>query len=160
MAYVVKGKAQSWEIRESVSTDKGPRSRTLATFSELDDRTIERAQARAEAPFSDDGLRRAALRKGAPVPESRAIQAARTLLAEIARGERLPPGLADLLADRLGERPGRPLEAARAASEWLDAGDRRRAEALEDLLLLTDSLPATRRSPSLEFPRINTGVSG
>jgi len=50
MAFVVPTKKGSFEIRESRSTAAGPRSRTLASFKELTDETIEKARARAAKP--------------------------------------------------------------------------------------------------------------
>src|ERR1700687_4471424 len=44
--FVVRRPADRWELRESTLTPSGPRSRTLATFRELDDQTIRHATAR------------------------------------------------------------------------------------------------------------------
>ena len=156
MAYLTKGKAKTWEIRESVSTRRGPRSRTLATFSELDDRVLTHAGARASKPLDRDDLCRQALTKGAPIAEPPASRAARTLLGEVARGRTLPPVLADLLAHAVGAPRSTPSAAARAAAEWLDADAKQRAEALEDLLLLADSVPARRRPETMSFPPLRT----
>lgn len=158
MAYLAKGKARSWEIRESTTTDRGPRSRTLATFTELDADVVARALARAQGGLDPDELRREALRKGAPVAPEPTDRAARVLLAGLTRGKSLPPGLAALLAEALvNERPERS-EAARMGAEWVDADPADRGAALYDLLLLADQLPAGRRSLSLVFPRLETGA--
>jgi hypothetical protein len=156
MAYLTKGKAKTWEIRESVSTQRGPRSRTLATFSELDDRILAHAGARASKPLDRDDLCRQALAKGAPIAGPAANRAARTLLGEVARGRTLPPVLADLLAHAVGFPRSIPSAAAQAAAEWLDADAAQRAEALEDVLLLADSVPATPRPKTLAFPPLRS----
>src|SRR5437899_7267136 len=89
MAYIVRRPAHRWEIRESVSTSDGPRSRTLAGFRTLTEDVIDRAVRAATIPVTADQLRTAAARAGAPVSELRVEAAARTLLAEIHAG-RLP----------------------------------------------------------------------
>ena len=43
MAYVVTRPRGRFEIRESVHTDKGPRARSLASFTELSDEVLARA---------------------------------------------------------------------------------------------------------------------
>lgn len=73
MAFIVPTKKGTFEIRESRSTPAGPRSRTLATFQELTDETIERAQGRAAKRPSAGELREAALRAGAPVAAAPSI---------------------------------------------------------------------------------------
>src|SRR4029453_939420 len=69
MAFIVPRKNGAWEIRETRSTSDGPRSTTLASFRELTDEVIERARSRASKPLDATGLRRLALRAGAPVAE-------------------------------------------------------------------------------------------
>ncbi len=62
MAYVVTRPKGRFEIRESVHTDKGPRARSLANFSHLNDEVIERARQRASRPFDAHEVRAAAVR--------------------------------------------------------------------------------------------------
>jgi hypothetical protein len=161
MAFIVSTKKDTFEIRESRSTPAGPRSRTLATFKELTDATIEKAQGRAAKPTSADELRQAALRAGAPVNAAPVDRAARDLLGRLARGQRPNPMLKRLLLDALAndDRSDRPADSsatvsdtARSVSEWVGVSARERGEALEDLLLLADALPLRRRSEAIGFP--------
>ncbi len=163
MAFVVATKPGRFEIRESRSTPAGPRSRTLASFKELDGEAIEKARARAESPLDVDQLRRAAARVGAPIAPSPADRAARDLLARLAKGEEPSPMLRRLILGALGETGGdRPRQAdavsdaARSASEWISASPTERGETLEDLLRLTDAIPLRRRSETVDFPRLSS----
>jgi hypothetical protein len=182
MAYVTARPGGTWEIRESVSTPKGPRSRTLASFRTLTSEIVEQARARAAKPLSPDDVRRAARRAGAPVDLATADKAAGDLLRELANGREPHPILRQLLIDalqagppvRLGE-PARtfgsraaaePLDAherqapesldnARASAAWLTASQAERGDALYDLLLLADQFPPSRsRAEHDGFPRL------
>lgn len=163
MAFVVPTKKGSFEIRESRSTPAGPRSRTLATFKELTEETIEKARQRAVKPPSADELREAALRAGASIASPPVDRTARDLLGQLAKGHRPDPMLKRLLLDALanedrGHRPTDPSatvsDAARSVSEWVGASAKERGEALEDLLLLADALPLRRRPETIGFPRL------
>jgi hypothetical protein len=165
MAFVVPTKKGTFEVRESRSTPAGPRSRTLASFKELTDATIEKVQVRAAKPPGADELRDAALRAGAPVVGEPVDRAARDLLGRLAKGQRPDPMLKRLLLDALAnedrrDRPADPdaivSDTARSVSEWVGAGARERGEALEDLLLLADALPLRRRPETIGFPRLKS----
>lgn len=165
MAFVVATKRGNFEVRESRSTDSGPRSRTLATFQELDEETIAKARSRAENPPTPEELRAAALRAGAPVAGTPANEAARDLLRLSNNGERIDPKLRLLLLDSLADdTPGHfptnretPVsDAARAATEWIGASSKERAKTLWDLLELVDALPVRRRPPEIAFPRLGS----
>jgi hypothetical protein len=166
MTFVVAAKAGGFEVRESHSTPEGPRSRTLAGFTELTAETIAKAQARAAKPPSADQLRKAALRAGAPVAGESVDEAARELLGLVTNGNRLDPMLKRLLLDalsrdQLSDQPAADSSAtvsdtARAAAEWIDAGPRQRGETLRDLLLLADALPLRPRSAEIGFPRLRS----
>ena len=65
MAYVVARPKGRFEIRESVHTAKGPRARSLASFSELDDKVLAKARRRASRPFDAGAVRTSAARVGA-----------------------------------------------------------------------------------------------
>jgi hypothetical protein len=156
MAFVVSRPNDQWEIRESRLTKKGPRSRTLATFRELTDDVLERAQAKAETQFDVEDVRKAALRSGAPLAEPRADRLARELLGELARGRRPPRLLRRLLADAFREDAAPISDTTREATEWIAATPEERAHALNDLLLLGDALPKRRRESPLNFPRIDS----
>lgn len=163
MAFITPTKRGRFEIRESQSTPKGPRSRTLATFGELTDEVIEKARARAANPPGAEQLRRAARRAGAPVARAPIEQAARELIAELAKGRRLDPTLRHILIELLqrGYRedaePSPRNEAAHGVAEWMAATPAIRGKALVDLLLLADALPSGgRRGKPLRFPRLDS----
>jgi hypothetical protein len=163
MAFIVPARSGTFEIRESRSTEKGPRSRTLATFRELDDTVIEQARAKAAKAPSSEELRHAARRAGAPVARPPAEQAARELIAELAKGGRLDPTLRQILSELLEKgyretaNPSPANEAARAVAMWMAATPEERGKALVDLLLLADALPSHgRKGKPLRFPRLDS----
>lgn len=165
MAYVVATKAGRYEVRESVGTPKGPRSRTLAGFRELTAETVAKVQARAEKPPTATELTRLALRAGAPIRGSELDQAASETLRRIASGEQPDPKLRRLLIDALsGQDPSSQpskskrviSDAARAASQWVGVGSEDRANALRELLELADALPVRRRPHEIGFPRLRS----
>lgn len=159
MAFVVKGRGNRWELRQSRNTPDGPRSVTLATFEELTAEVIEHAQSRAVSPFDVENAVRAALRAGAPVEISRTDRAARDLLRELTAGGLLRPGLKQLLADALGGTATALSSAARSAGEWAGATQRERADALVDLLLLADAIPPSGAPREQRFPRLGPAVA-
>jgi hypothetical protein len=149
MAFVTSGRNGTFEVRESRLTPKGPRSRTLATFRELDSATIEKVIARAEQPTTRGKLAQAAMRAGAAVAVPPVDEAARSLLRSIARGEQLDRKLRTLLLDSLsGE--------GRSAEEWLGTSLHERGDALVDLLLLTDAVPVRARPKTIAFPHLDS----
>jgi len=162
MAYIVPTRGERFEIRESRSTPKGPRSQTLLSFRELTDEVIERAREKAAKPPTPEELRRAARRAGAPVTQPPIEQAARELIAELSKGQRLNTPLRQILLELLqkGYRedasPSPANEAARAVAIWMAATPKERGHALFDLLLLADALPSGgRRGKPLRFPRLD-----
>jgi hypothetical protein len=149
MAFVTAVRNGAFEVRESRTTPEGPRSRTLASFRELDEATIEKVIERAERPLGREELVQAALRAGATLPASPADGAARRLLRSLARGDALSDKYRRLLLDALnGE--------SRSAAEWMGVPPAARGEALKDLLLLTDAIPLRRRRREIGFPRIDS----
>ena len=150
MSYIVK-RPQGWEVRETVASERGPRSRTLASFKRLDTAAVDRAVARASKPIEPTSVIRSALRAGAPVDPPEADAHAQALIRELERGATPRPALRRLLAGYLdgGERP----EAREVGiSEWLGRSASERGAALVDLLLLTDAIPSPPRSGELAFP--------
>jgi hypothetical protein len=67
MAYIVARRNGRFEIRESLHTSKGPRSRTLAGFDILTDDILTAAARRAQRPFDAEAVIRSARRAGARV---------------------------------------------------------------------------------------------
>jgi hypothetical protein len=184
MAFIVQTKGGRFEVRESHSTVAGPRSRTLASFTEFGDEVVEKARGRAEKPIDAAELREAALRAGAPVAGAAVDEAARETLRRVAGGEQLDPMLRTLLLDALvhtepsvrgaleargvleergalGDTSPAPVQppvsdAARSAAEWIGAGLGERGKALRDLLELGDALPLRRRPDEIGFPRLES----
>lgn len=163
MAFVVPTKAGRFEIRESDSTPKGPRSRTLASFRELDDSVIQKARQKAARDLDGAELRRAARRAGAPVARSPVDRATRELIAELAKGRQPDPALRHMLLDLLrngyreGAAPSPENEAEHSVAEWMAASPQERGSALVDLLLLADALPhGGRKGKPLRFPRLDS----
>lgn len=164
MAFVVPVKSGRFEIRESESTPRGPRSRTLASFRELDDAVIEKARERAAKAIDATELRHAAKRAGALVARKPVDRAARELIAELGKGRRLDPPLRQMLLDILrkpeGAREGARISSSDSApsiSAWMAATPDQRGRALVDLLLLVDALPPSgRKKEPLRFPRLDS----
>ncbi|MBS1860144.1 MAG: hypothetical protein JSS68_00380 [Actinobacteria bacterium] len=149
MAFVTASRNGAFEVRESRATADGPRSRTLATFRELDEAAIKKVIERAEKPPTREALIEAALRAGATVAASPVEAAARDLLRSLARGECLSPSRRRLLLDALnGE--------SKQAAEWLGTSLAERGDALRDLLGLGDAVPIRRRPDESSFPRIDS----
>jgi hypothetical protein len=136
-------------------TPKGPRSRTLASFRELDETILAMAAARAEAPFDRASVIRKAQRAGAIVASSPVDEAARELLTRLNHGETLSPGLAGALHGRLEliDPPKLSHEAMQAA-EWAGESMEERGRTLFMLLELVDALPQKRAGKPLKFPRL------
>lgn len=163
MAFVVPTKRDRFEIRESANTPKGPRSRTLVSFRELDDTVVEKARKKAAKAIDAAELKRAARRAGAPVALPPADRAARELIAALGKGHEPDPILRRMLLDLLrdghsdGPMRSREQEAEHAVAEWMAASPRQRGRALVDLLLLADALPhGGRKGKPLLFPRLNS----
>lgn len=163
MAFVVPAKGGRFEVRESSSTPKGPRSRTLVSFRELDDSVIAKAREKARKAPDPAELRRAARRAGAPVARPPVDRAARELIAELAKGRRPERHLREMLLDLLrhgyreGADPSPANEASRSVAEWMAATPGERGKVLVDLLLLADALPSGgRRGKPLRFPRLDS----
>jgi hypothetical protein len=177
MAYVTARAKDTWEIRESVSTPDGPRSRTLASFRTLSDDVVEHALARATKPLDAEAIHAAARRAGAPIELAAADRAAADLLRELADGHEPHPILRSLLIEalradppaRLGEQrreapssdtaedlPFESSDNARASAAWLTRTPKERGAALHDLLLLADQFPSDRRAgQDIGFPRLD-----
>jgi hypothetical protein len=165
MAFVVATKNGRFEVRESHATEAGPRSRTLVSFTEMDDGVIAKAHERAAGALDPLDLRRAAARAGAPVVGAPIERSARETLRRIASGEGLEPMLRALLLDALSQPRGAesaaaaapPLsDSARAATQWMGTTLRERGEALADLLELSDALPVRVRRGEIGFPRLRS----
>ncbi|MEH3053444.1 MAG: hypothetical protein PGN13_05450 [Patulibacter minatonensis] len=161
MAYLTQRARGRWELRESVSTDRGPRSRTLASFDRLTDDVLHQAAQRATRPFDEAAVRADARRKAVPFELPPAERAARELAGLLAHGATVTPAIAGILRDLLdASTPRPPSDAARAAAEWIGTTPEDRAAALEDLLLLADALPMPKRAERPDFPRLISTAGG
>jgi len=162
MAHLVRRSPDRIEIRESVATPRGPRSRLLASFAgPLTPDVIERAAARASRPFDRARLLRRAHRLGVAVaPRSREPEA-RALLARLHRPDPLDPALAATLREALARLPAAPVpEPLAEVSEWVGASAALRGKSLRELLDLygriAESTPV-RRPPARErLPRFSS----
>jgi len=153
MAFVIKRRDGRYEIRESVTTPRGPRSRSLATFRELSDAVLDRAASRAATHFDRDRIATRARELGAPRDPRATARLGWQLLSELHAGHALPAVLAEALAAQIGLRESVPDTVA-PLLDWIGVGPRERGEALRDLLRVTDRLPARTGRPRKPFPRI------
>jgi len=101
MAYVVARKGGRFEIRESLHTAGGPRSRTLAGFRVLTDQALDAAARRAQRPFDREAVVRSGRRAGARVQvassgasraHDRFLAGSRRMAATLAQPMPPPPG--------------------------------------------------------------------
>lgn len=162
MAYVTARKGGRFEIRESTSTPRGPRSRTLASFRVLDDDVLAHALDRASRQLDLDAIRARARALGAVISEASPVdETARDLVALLRDGRRPSPLLQAILRQLLGDGPAEASRAIRDtvtdAAQWHRASDARRGRALVDLLGLGDALPHPQTRGPLTFPRIASG---
>jgi len=154
MAFVVRRPEQRFEIRESESTSRGPRARTLVSFVEMSDGVLDLAQARARGVLDRARLRARAVALGASVAPPVSHVAAHDLLRACGQGEHLPSAVAAVLRQALTDvdpGDGEADDHLMAVLPWLGAGNDARAVALVDLLGVADALPASRRS-ALRYP--------
>jgi len=162
MASLIARDGVRFELRETVATPAGPRSRTLATFRPpLAPELLDRAERRATRPFDRAAILARAAALGIPVRAWREDRPARQLLAELRRGLRLDPTLAAELRAALAEQP----EAAPAArfaevAEWVGAPIERRGAAVRDLVRVADRIVqgrgARRTRPQPRYPRFSS----
>ncbi len=154
MTFVVARRDGRFEIRESVGTPRGPRARTLATFRELSDEVLDRAQSRATTPFDRERVDLRALQLGAPRAVGATARLGWRLLADLESGHDVPPVLAGVLADRLAGRAVATPDTLAPLSDWFGASLQERGDALRDLLRLTDRIPRRPPRRGKRFPRI------
>jgi hypothetical protein len=148
MAYVAARPKGRFEVRESLHTPKGPRSRTLAGFDVLTETVLAMAAERAQRPFDAGAVVKSARRAGAPVEIG--------VPAELPAGAVAAPAMA---AGSSAGDSGRFVQASRRMARSLRAEPSRRqtdpGDALIDLLGFADevarSQPARRRE-ALRFP--------
>jgi len=162
MAYLVCRSPTRFEIRESHSTPRGPRSRVLASFLEALTRDVlDRAATQATRPFNAAALARRARALGIPVLERSREPEARALLSRLRRGDPLDPVLAASLRRALARLPEASIpESLAEVSEWVGASAAERGAALRELLDLygriARSRPTRRRRERERFPHFSS----
>lgn len=158
MAYLVARAGNTFEIRESRATPRGPRSRQLARFkAPLTPAILAQAASNASRPFDAEALIRRARVLGVPVEERAPEREARALLERLRRHDPIDPVMAGLLLRALDGVATAPVpEHLADAAEWIGASPGERGAALRDLLdtfgLIAASRPAVRTRPTKRFP--------
>lgn len=135
-----------------MSTLRGPRARTLASFTLLSDEVLDHAMSRARTNIDRSAVVASARRVGAPIAADPADRLAEELLRHVSRGRVPRPGLRSLLVEKLSGRGANRFDDELA--DWIGATAEERGAALVDLLNLTDRLPKPRRTP-LGFPGLS-----
>lgn len=162
MAYFVRRAPGRIEIRESLSTPRGPRSRTLVRFAEpLTPDVLAEAAARARRPFDAEALVRRARARGIEVAYRSREPEGRALLARLRRPDPIDPVIAGLLRRALRDaRAAEPPEALAEVAEWVGASAAERGAALRELLdtygRIAASRPLRRTRPRERFPRFSS----
>jgi hypothetical protein len=130
MAYVVARPKGRFEIRESLHTPDGPRSRSLAGFDVLSDAVLTKAAGRAQRPFDPEGVLASGRRAGAPTTtgtdreadaHGRFVESSRRMARALQRPTTLRPvdpgaalidllGFVDAVTHSQPPRPPAPLE--------------------------------------------------
>ena len=152
-----------FEIRECVSTARGPRQRALARFrGVLTPEVLDRAAAAARRPFDRTALIQRARARGIPVSERPRSGAARRLLADLRAGRSLDPSLVTLLREALAGQAGRPLpDHLVDPAEWLGHSEAARGRALRGLLRVASRVARSRagvvETAAERFPRFDSG---
>jgi hypothetical protein len=157
MASVVQRSDGRFELRESVSTPDGPRSRTLAIFRELTREVLDHARERAQKPFDEHAVVAQAQKLGLHVKELLGSDETARFIARVQASSLWPTHVRAVL-DSVGSVVLAPLpDHLEPMVEWMGADDERRGRALVDLLGLTHAIvrnrPSTRTEP-LRFPRL------
>ncbi len=162
MAYLVRRGSDRIEIRESRSTRRGPRARTLASFSgPLTPEVLERAATLASRPFDRTALVRRARAAGVPIERRSREPEARALLARLRRHDPIDPVMAGVLRLALAEVDAAEVpEALAELSDWIGASSEQRGAALRDLLDTYGQIAASRTTPRTRprdfFPRFSS----
>jgi len=165
MAHLARRPSGTVQIRESVRTNLGPRSRTLASFrGPLSDRILDEAARRATRPFDREAVIARAHAMGIGW-ESTAASAARQLVARLRNEATLDPALVGLLREQLAPLDATPVdETLRDAVEWVGTTDVERGATLRGLLRLADAIVRSRTVEparrALDYPLIDSVHAG
>ena len=159
----IRRQGDSFEIRECLSTDRGPRQRPLARFRRvLTPEVLDRAEAAACRPFDRQAVVERARRQGVPVTRERRHPEARRLLTQLRAGRPLDPTLVTLLRDALGLIASEPVPPhLNDLSVWVGQSEAVRGKALRGLLRTASrvlrSRGPLREPPAQTFPRFSSG---
>ncbi len=150
----IRRQGDSFEIRECLSTDRGPRQRPLARFrGVLTPDVLDAAAAAARRPFDRGVLLARARRQGIPVTLERHHPEARRLLAQLRAGQPLDPTLVGLLRRELALLAAEPVPIhLQDVAEWVGQSEAVRGKVLRGLLR-TASRVLRSRAPLREPPR-------
>ena len=145
MAYLVRRPGGSVQIRECVRTERGPRSRTLASFrGALNDHALDQAARKAVRSLDREDLIAKAQNIGAGWTPSTSV-AARQLVKRLRRGRTLDPLLVGLLKESLSDMLETQLaDDLGEAADWVGTSDEERGTALRGLLRLSDAIVRSR----------------
>jgi hypothetical protein len=165
MAYLVRRPGGKVQIRECVRTERGPRSRMLASFrGALNDRALDEATRKAVRPLDREGLIAKAQAMGIGWTWSTSV-AARELVNRLRRGRTLDPVLVGLLRGRLSGMAETELpDELEEAADWVGTSDEERGATLRGLLRLSDAIARSRDALPLRggapYPLIDSGLRG
>jgi hypothetical protein len=161
----IRRQGNTFEIRECLSTNRGPRQRLLARFRRvLTPEVLDQAEAAARRPFDRRALLDRARRQGISVAPERRNLEARKLLADLRAARPLDPTLVTLLRDALAPMASEPLPPhLDDVAEWIGRSEAVRGKALRGLLRTASrvlrSRGALRESPPQAFPHFSSGAS-
>jgi hypothetical protein len=147
MAYFTTRPSGAVQIRESIRTPNGPRSRVLATFTgPLTDEVLDLAKQNATKPLNTQDLIAKARATGIGWEET-ANQAAREVVKRLRRGQSLEPALVTLMKEALASMESLDLaDELEDAADWLATSDAERGMTLKSLLRLGDAIERSRDS--------------
>ena len=159
----IRRQGDRFEIRECLSSGRGPRQRPLARFRRvLTPEILDQAEAAARRPFDRRALVERARRQGIPLTHERRNPEARKLLAHLRAGQALDPTLVTLLRGALELLASEPLPShLNDVAEWVGQPEAVRGRALRGLLRTASrvlrSRGPLREPPAQIFPRFNSG---
>jgi hypothetical protein len=154
MATIICRRDGRFEIRESVATVRGPRSTTLAIFSELSSDVLKRAGAKADRAFDAAAIKRRAEELGVPWSGPTSVADVRHVLARVAANE-VPPAFLAALKKVTSTVEVSLSPTIEPMLHWIDKDDDERGRAVFELIELGDVIMRSRgggREGPLRFP--------
>lgn len=160
----IRRQGERFEIRECLTTERGPRQRVLARFDRvLTPAVLDEAASRALRPFDRRALADRARARGIAVTDDSRSRDARGLLRALHEARPLRPSIVRLLQDALAGLESRPVPPhLEPAAEWLGATEFARGKALRGLLRTASrtarSRAPLRARPEPTFPRFSSAA--